>query len=302
MSRSFLEGFFRHRYLLTLPVILGFLAGSYVSLQAPREYMATSSFWADSRIQDDSTIGTTGGQSPPSAGQVALLTQLLTTRQFMSQVVDASPLSDEYRSADPVSADRLLGAVASTIIVGAPGPQLITISVTRNDPWEATELAGTVVATYEHSKIEQTVYRAKARAEFDRRAMDAAERVADETGTRAAQEQFTDAVAAFEASSAAVTNAEAAGLQVVDTPDVAYPQARMKTIIMGAAGGLLAGATLSLFLLILLVARDRSVRKEDDVETLLDLPVVGSVPQVRGLSRRNRGTQAHPSRPVGAGS
>ena len=302
MGRSYLEAFFRHKYLLILPIIVGFFAGTFVAMQAPRAYLATASFWADSRIQDDTTIGTTGGQSPPSAGQVALLTQLLTTRQFMSQVLEVSPLAAKYRAADPVTADRMLGEVASTIMVGAPGPQLVTISVTRNDPYEATELAQVVVEQYESSKIDQTLKRAKARETYDRRQMESAERVLDETGTRTAQQQYTDAVAAYEASSVAVTNAQSNGIQVVDEADVAYPQARMKNVLMGAVGGAFAGVTISVILLVLLMARDRSVRSERDVESLLNLESVGSVPQVRGLGPSARGAQRRPSRPVGAGS
>ena len=69
---------------------------------------------------------------------------------------------------------------------------------------------------------------------------------------------------------------------MVDKPDRAWPQARKKTLlIMGAVGGMMAGATLSLLALLVLMARDKTVRDEQDAARALSLDVVGAVPLTR---------------------
>lgn len=288
MSRSYLEAFFRHRLLLILPIALGLVTGAVLAFQAPRKYATNASFWADTRVPAESTMGTTGGQSWPSSGQAALLQQYLNTRSFMSSVVAISPLAENFRASDTISADHLLAKVAGDVAVSTPGPQLVVLTVTTTSPEESKGVAAAVLKQFEEVQIAQTVTRAKAMAEYNRQQVDSARRALDRSANDRTREQYAAARAAYEASTAAVTSAAAAGIQVIDKPDLALPQARLKTLVFGAAGGMLAGFTLSVLALLLLMTRDRSVRGEADAQTLLGLTVIGTIPQVKRMPAADR--------------
>ncbi|MGB7963887.1 MAG: hypothetical protein WCF12_13160 [Propionicimonas sp.] len=301
MSRSYVETFFRHKYLLLLPIVLGLVVGTALAFQAPRKYVSNASFWADTRVPEESTMGTTGGQSWPSSGQAALLQQYLNTRSFMSSVLQVSPLAEEFRAADAISAERLLATVAGEVAVSTPGPQLVIVTVTTTDPEEAKGVASAVLTQFEEAQIAQTVTRAKARVEYDRQQMQSARRALDRSENDQTRDQYAAAVAAYEASAAAVNSAGSSGIQVIDKPDLALPQARRTTIMFGAVGGMLAGFTLSILALILLMTKDRSVRGESDAQDALGLDVVGSIPHVKRMPAPDR-TGARVDPLVGLGS
>lgn len=283
MSRSYVEALFRHKYLLILPIVLGLAVGTALAFRAPRKYVANASFWADTRVPEESTMGTTGGQSWPSSGQAALLQQYLNTRSFMSSVVGTSPLAEEFRASDTLSADRLLTTVAGEVAVSTPGPQLVVLTVTTTSPEEAMGVATAVLKQFEEVQIAQTVTRAKALAAYNHQQVESARRALDRSANNRTREQYAMARAAYEASTAAVTSAASAGVQIVDKPDLALPQARRTTLMFGAVGGMLAGFTLSVLALILLMARDRSVRGEAEAESLLGLEVIGTIPHVKHI-------------------
>ncbi len=302
MNRSYVEAFFRHKFLLCLPIALGLVVGSALAFRVEREYLANASFWADAPVTEASTNGTTGGASPPAAGESTLLMQMLATRAFMRSVVQASPLAEDYAAAAPVEADQMLGTVASTIAVTVSGPQLVGVTVTRTDPVEATGLAQAVLSEFEQAKIDLSVNRAKSALNYQRRVLEAAEDAAENSNDRETTQRLADARAAFDTANVAVVNAESSGLQIVDHPDLALPQARMKTIAFGGIGGMMAGLTVSLMALILTMARDRSIRNER-AATALGFDVIGSVPNVK-WKRRSRSEQkaTKDRQPVSIGS
>lgn len=288
MTRSYLETVFRHKYIVIMPILIGFLVGAVVSLQVPRSYEAAATLWTDTAVPNESTVGTTGGQSPPSAGQVLLLNQLLQTRSFMRSVVNASPLADEYAALDSLNRDRLLWAVAATITTSTPGPQLVSMSVEADDPDEATGLAQAVLEEFDRAQLQQAEQRASAQAEYQKRRLEAAQQALADSPNEETSDAYAAALAAYEQSVARVAAPTPTTVTVVDQPDTAYPQPRMKTLVIGAGGGLMAGATLSLMALILLMSRDRSVRGEGDA-VIAGLDVVGSIRHVEGSDR-------HPTR------
>jgi uncharacterized protein involved in exopolysaccharide biosynthesis len=279
MARSYLETFFRHKYLLMLPVVLGFVVGAFFAFQVPRSYVAGASIWADTNVPDPTTVGTTGGQTPPSAGQAALLTQLLATRSFMQSVVETSPLAQEFGQMDQLQADQLIGEVASTISVATPGPQLMTVSTKRKDPAEAIGLASAVVTQFEQAQGQELTNRAKAQVQYDKKRLEAAQQaLRDAPRSDAIQSLYAEAAKAYSASTLNLAALQTSGVRVLDEPTGAYPQARRKVLLFGAAGGLLAGLTVALLGLILLMARDRAVRGEDDLESL-GLELGGTLPR-----------------------
>ena len=308
MSRSYLETFFRHKYRSCLPIVLGLVLGAGLALKADRDYVSSATFWADAPVPQPSTNGTTGGASPPSAGESTLLMQMLATRTFMRSVVEASPLAQEFNrlkgggDAEKVAADYMLGSVGATIAVGVSGPQLVTVTVTRKDPEEATGLAAAVLSEFERAKIDLAVNRAKAEVNYNRRVLEAAQNAQEDSDDRSTEDRLADAQGAFDEASVNLIAAESTGLQIVDHPDLAVPQARMKTVAFGGIGGMIAGFTLGILALILLMARDRSLRNEPDAATALGLDVVGSVPNVK-WKRRSRPSQPREvaQQPVGVG-
>src|SRR5262249_21731197 len=86
-----------------------------------------------------------------------------------------------------------------------------------------------------------------------------------------AQQNYSDAAKAYNESAAAYTQANAAALEVLDSPNQAFPQSRRKKVIFSTVGGLLAGLSISVVTLLLLVARDRAVREEGDLQQTLGL-------------------------------
>lgn len=288
MGRSYLEALFRYKYLLMIPIVLGFVAGTVVAFQAPRKYLVGATIWADTAVPYETTVGTTGGQSPPSAGQATLLTQLLGTRSFLASVIQVTPMADDYRAASPVDRTYQLYELSGSVQVGTPGPQLLSVSVIREDPDEAISLTEAVLTQFEQYRMDEAVQRAKAVQAYQLRQLETAQEGLDNSeGSRAAESAYADALSAYEQSSLDVQMAQTSGMRLVDPPDLALPQARRKTLMLGAVGGAIAGLTVSLLALILQMARDKSVRGEREAADVLGLEVVGSIPSVGRDHRRD---------------
>jgi uncharacterized protein involved in exopolysaccharide biosynthesis len=284
LGRTYLETFLRHKLILILPVLVCLVVGTALAFRAPREYVAGASLWADTRVPEISTVGTTGGQSPPSAGQATLLMQLLGTRTFTEAVAQVSPLADDYNRADPISAASILAGIRGSATVLTPGPQLMTLSVMSHDPDEAIGIARAIVEQYNLALVDQATTRAEAQVDYNRTQLEVAQNALEESDTESTQAAYAEAAAALNASTADLSIAASTGLRVVDEPDIAFPQARKKGIIFGAAGGFMAGAALALVALVFLMARDRSLRGEDDVAAA-GLDIGGSIP---AFGRRER--------------
>jgi uncharacterized protein involved in exopolysaccharide biosynthesis len=86
------EAAFRHWALLLAPVLLATTLGVAFALSRPPSYVSSSSIWADKPISDESSVGTTGGDTPPSGGQQALMGNYLATRAFLLSVAADSPM------------------------------------------------------------------------------------------------------------------------------------------------------------------------------------------------------------------
>lgn len=283
MTSRYLEMFFRHKYLLCLPIVLGLAVSSAFMLRLERDYVASSSFWADSPVPQESTNGTTGGASPPSQGESALLTQMLGTRAFLMDVVQASPLATDLGT-DEIENNRVLASVARSIEVSTPGPQLVYVDVTGKEPAQAVGLADAVLSQFSKARMDLAVQRARETLAYQQRVLEQAEAASQGMDPESPPRELSDARTAYNDAQAALAAAESSHLNIVDEPIQAVPQGRMKKMALGALGGMLAGAILSLITLILLVHRDRSLRKEEDAESL-GLTVVSAVPEVASQRR-----------------
>lgn len=305
VRRSYIETFFRHRVLLMLPLVLGFLVGTVFAFIQPREFKAISSVWIDAPVPAGSSVGG-GGNTPLSTGQSVLLTQYLATRTFLTAVAENSPVSEKFKQAGPDEADKILAKLAGSVSVSTPGPQLMTVTVTAKGASEATGTAEALLAQFERFQITDMHRQVQSQADYDKSQLDSAaaalkeaehqlDQVRGSSSGRAndpaaaaavaavelAQKAYAEAATAHGNSSLALAASESTGLRVLDNPDRAYPQARKKTLLIGAVGGMMAGATLSLLALLVLMARDKTLRDEQDAARALSLDVVGAVPLTR---------------------
>jgi uncharacterized protein involved in exopolysaccharide biosynthesis len=313
VKRSYVETFFRHRLLLIAPVLIAFVLAAAYGLQQPRSYVAAATLWTDRRIPADSTIGTSAGSDTPSAGQQALLTSLLASRTFMLKVAKDSPLADQLNGPQ-LDVDLALARAAATVSVATPGPQVMAVAVKQPTPELATGVAAAVIRQFMQEEEHRIRARASAQITYDRQQLATADKAvraaeaalaayaqshpgvgpgrqsdsAESTLVGAlalAQQNYSEAAKAYNASTAAYTQANNAALEVLDRPDQAFPQARKKVVIFSAAGGLIAGLSISILALLLLVMRDRAVRDEDDLQQALGLRAVGTIDE---FSKRRR--------------
>lgn len=294
MTRSYLEMLFRHRRLVLAPVVIAFLLGTGLALVSPRKYQAQASLWADSSITAASTIGTSGsadGQDPPSTGQQALFAELVGTRGFLLEVAQASPLAKTFTGISDQQVDRKLTALRATIKSETAGPHILNISVSRPSAAQAEQLDTVLVAHFLTDQEDLLRRRAQTEITYLKQQLDAAQAdvvAASKTGIQSgaladavlqtAQQQRLEAQQNYEKAKAATAAIGNEGvLYVRDKPDNAVRLSRLKTLVLGAFGGLLAGLTIGLITLVVLMARQRSATTDSELEALLGLPVIGTI-------------------------
>ena len=291
MTRSYLEILFRHKVLVLAPVLVAFLLGTTFAFLQPRQYSAEASLWVDTAVTDESTIGTSGGEEPPSTGQAALFSELVGTRGFLLDVVEDSPLRRSFEGLSDQQIDRKLTALRALITSNTAGPHIFKISVAQKTPEDAKTLTRVMVDHFLEDQDELLRRRAETQTSFLKTQLDAAEQAvadANDTGIapsaladavlQTAQQQRLEAQQDYEralAATAAIGNEGV--LYVRDAPDSAVRQSRLKTLILGAGGGLFAGLTVAAITLVVLMARQRSVTTESELEALLGLNVIGTI-------------------------
>jgi uncharacterized protein involved in exopolysaccharide biosynthesis len=280
-STSILQTLRRRWLVLVVPIILCALVASAVAALQPREYSVSSTVWVDTPVPEAPTAGSASTTLSPAAGQLTLLTQLLTTREFVGAVAEQSPYAEDYRSADPLGRLRLTSQIAGMISASTPGPQLLAISTTGDEPERAVALAQAVLQQFQAAQAQIVSTRAKAQMEFDRQQLEAAQRslaaASSQPGSASlevAQAQVLEATAAYSASSQLANALSASDLRVVDEPVVAVPSARMKKTVVGGLAGVLAGFTLSALLLLWFLVNDpkRRIASKAHDEEVRDLP------------------------------
>ena len=318
MKRTYLELFFRHRLLLTAPLLIALVAGAAWGLTRPRSYEATASVWTDAPIPNDSTVGTHSvNDSPPSAGQQALLTELLATRSFLLAVAQDSPMANEMRGRSANEVESALSAMSSKIQVGTAGPQVVTVRVKDTNPQMATGVANGLVTQFIAAETDRIRRRANAQLAYDKQQVterakavstaqaalarytrdhpnagpsDGTVTQLTATVTTAQQGNATAAEAVTKDNALLAHPADNSVLEVIDQPTHAYPQSRQKALLIGGIGGVLAGGTIVVLAMLLLMARDNSVRQESELEAQA-LTVVGTIGELpsRRCARRREG-------------
>jgi uncharacterized protein involved in exopolysaccharide biosynthesis len=307
VKRSYLETFFRHRVLVTAPLLAALVLAGFYGTSAPRKYAAAVTVFADTAITSDSTLDTgSTSNTTPAANQQAIFTEFLGTRSFLLQVMQQGPGADRFAHLNADAQDAALAALAKSVTITAAGPHVLTISLRDTDP-QVHEVANLVATTLIATERGALSDRYHSQVDYDRRQVSAAandlkdaRNALQKQGAHAsdavlsqltgavtqAQQQYSDASAQLAKSSAALAQVDDDSvLRVVDKADRSVPQARRKGLIFAGAGGLLGGSAISLCLLMLLTAADRSVRRSVDLEQSLGLNVVGITGE---FSRRSR--------------
>lgn len=327
MQRSYVSVFWRHPFLVCLPVVLAFLVGAGLGVTAQRHYVAAASVWADSPVPDPSTVGTTGGTAPPANGQQALLTQLLASHGFLVDVATSGRLPGFADLRDPVEVNAALAQLAASVTMAVPGPNVLSLGVQQDDPASATRVAAALVDRF--LSVQRAALRLRGQSQLNFAKAQVASRstalstaratlsryLADNPGSQAvgdsqgdglrtaviqAQDQYARAVSAV---SDATAQASLAGdqsvLYVLDAPTQATPTSRRKPALLGGIGGLLAGSAVAMGLLLLLMGRDRALHDEREVEQVLGLPVAAVVSELP-RQRRQRDAAREPRQGRGA--
>jgi uncharacterized protein involved in exopolysaccharide biosynthesis len=314
--RKYVHAFLRHKILLTLPIVLAFVASMGLTLRQPKSWMSGATLWADSAVPNDSTVFAPSDPTP-AAQTAGLFQELLHTRSFLMKVAGSQSAAGFLEGAIAPFDDITLGKVAGSVSVGTPGPQLVTLAVTAKDPEAATGLTTAFVEEFRRELTSTVQNRNQELLDFQQQRLEGASKALDN-----AQRQLTaymadhpdsvpgrdstltqlegDLVAAQDAYSTAqseVNDAQLAlsvgtsssSLRVVDEPKLpTYPQSRRTAIMFGAVGGLVAGGAITLLLLLFFVATDASAREAGDIERDLGLRVLGSIEQVRSGRRTVR--------------
>jgi uncharacterized protein involved in exopolysaccharide biosynthesis len=310
--RRYVQAFFRHPFLLTMPIVLAVAIGLGYQVRQPRSYNAAASMWCDVPVPNQSSIFS-GTSELPSASQSVVLTELLATREFLSKVGQNGPWAG-YLAAHPgADGDRLLFQLASQVSVSTPGPHVLAISTKGASPGDALALAKAVSDAYvaevndtQRSRAQSSVGFYKLQVGQAQTALTAAQDkltkyLAANQGsgplgalTDATVTQLTQAVsvaqsnydlAASHLTDAGVglsTVADSGVLRIFDAPrTTGLPVSRKKKLVFGGVAGIFAGALVSLFTLLFLVVGDRAVHGTGDVEDLLGMQVVGTIDQFK---------------------
>lgn len=307
----YIETFFRHKVLLLTPLVLTLLLSVwYVSTQSTT-YTATSTVWFDNQLPNPGYLDAPGTGAPPANQAQTLLTQLLTTRDFLLKAADKGPLAAYVRSqgGDPKSAeDRIAGTLGPAVSASAVGPQILQVWMTNRDPKLAQQQLAAVVDEYFdyvktlRSAREQALvdyYKPRLDSATDALANAHAAQIAyleahpaaggvgasDPTygaltsDVSTAQTQFAAVQTAYTQADQALTTEQAAvSSHVIDPPGAATASSKSKAAIFAGAAGLFFGLLLGLLGLIALTAADTAARRREDVEmTGGDLQVVATI-------------------------
>src|SRR5437588_13108711 len=112
----YLETFFRHRLLLTLPIAIAIVGTLGFVAQQPRVYSASVKIWVDRSAYG--LTATDNAYLTPAQEQAEVITELLRTRAFCLSVGAQGKLTEELRS----QAAGATGPVAKLQALVSPNP------------------------------------------------------------------------------------------------------------------------------------------------------------------------------------
>src|SRR4051812_42642515 len=104
-----METFFRHRLLVTIPLLVAVGLAAFYGTGAPRKYAAAVTVFADTAITSDSTLDTSPtSNTTPAANQQAVFTEFLGTRSFLLEVMQHGSGAALFARMSPDAQDAAL--------------------------------------------------------------------------------------------------------------------------------------------------------------------------------------------------
>jgi uncharacterized protein involved in exopolysaccharide biosynthesis len=310
--------FRRHKLIVIAPVVLALLVGLGFELMSPRQYQAQGALWADSPVPGNTTVFSTSppSQTPASQG-ASVLSELLTTNQFLAALGPRSPWA-AYLRAHPQDVDKVFASLPKDTTVSVPGPQVIGVTYQSSDPATAVPMARAIMDTFVAQLVSLQKQRDQQQLTYDKQNLDTAQKALDYSQNQltqylsahpqapgatvdptvtqlsgnvaTAQQAYGQAVANYNSSQLGLSSAaDSSQLHVIDKPDAANALGRKKKIVYAGVGGLFVGVVISLLLLSWLVSRETAPWDAEDVEEELGLTVVGSIEKLPSPRRQDRG-------------
>jgi len=310
---KYVEILFRHRlrFLILLVVLPAELAFACIFL-FPHQ-TAASSLWVDTPAFITVPGATIGWNTylTPAQNTVDSLNQLRSTDSFVSALGVKLDAKTTFRDAD--ERDSVLSSVTSDMAVTAPGSHLVVITYTcphepicTNVVTAAEELYRESLTAQQSAQIDvaikfytEQLALAQTTLTADQKAL--TEYMNEHPGVKTADASLNpqldkliravqadqDEVAGFEAkldnvklAAAAITELDKTVLQVVDKPHIvggrfsALPKKQM--VVAGVAA-----LAIGFAVLVLMAWSDRSSREPSELENILKLPVVVTIPDLR---------------------
>lgn len=318
MLRKTLEVIFGHLRqlfaLLMLPVVIS-LGVVYVM---PRSYQATATLWALRRYEIVGATGPESDLlSSPSSTQATALQELLQTHAFALAVADEANLAatlDPSARANPQQRDDALYAdISKNVVVTDQGYNLFTIAYTSKNIGVVKNVVQAVITNYGLQSNGYSVAEGQRLLQAYQAQLSTAKQNAASAAQAAAQylkdhgENATQGAADAEyqllngqaqQAQATLLNLQNAITQVnqelttigtgadglflvIDTPQIPDRSvSRLKTILLGGGVGLGLALLASAIFILVLVRRNHAIASPDDVDRVVQLPVVMQVPEL----------------------
>jgi uncharacterized protein involved in exopolysaccharide biosynthesis len=333
----YLETYYRHRLLLTVPVAVVLLIVTVWLLIQPPSYDSTVRLWAEKQ-----TVVPNANDNPyltPAQTESAALTELLATQYFCVKVGMRTPLAETLSAptrpgpaqsllsqvglgrASPHTPtqqeldDQLFAVISKQTTVLAAGPQMVTITFRADTPEMAAQVAQGIANQFIDESLASQRVQVEAAVQFyDGQVKQAAAQLADadakvdsylaahpdqrsntavadatltqlnrtDEGLRTRYQDLMSKRDQAQQDQAALTQVGLGGIRVLDkaTAPGAASSGKRLAIEAGAVGlGLSLVIVVAGILLLTLI--DSTVRRPEEVEQVLDLRFVGSVPRLR---------------------
>jgi capsular polysaccharide biosynthesis protein len=298
----------RYKYLLIVPfaVILP-VAIIFAALQRTSNYTSWSNLWVEQPLSP--TVDSGNSFLTPAQNRANDLTELLATDSFTMKVAQKANLPTGTETEKNTS----LAAIRSGTSASATGRQLVSVSHTDNNPADAHRIADAVVTTYIADTDARTKVLIQQAVLFDQSNVDAAQKaLADAqsavTGYHGSggstDPQLTSLISSAQAAQATLNDANKqlrSDQQLLESPGTTNlmsvtdqastptsPDGVKKTkLLMFPAAGMLLAISLAAALFGFVLRTDNSIRVAEDLQALPGLLLLGSVPDVSNLKKRN---------------
>jgi uncharacterized protein involved in exopolysaccharide biosynthesis len=314
----YMRTFRRHKLLIILPVVLALVIGVGYEYSSPGHYQASGTLWADEPVPNSSSLFSQTPPNPSPASQAAsVLSELLATDQFLAKVGPRSPWA-AYLRQHPDALHTVFASLQKNTSVGALGPQVVGVTYQSTDAATTAPMVRAIMdafvaqlVTLQKSRDQQQINYDKQNLQSAATALSSAQdqlrqylfahpqapgATVDPTVTQLsgnvaqAQTLYGSAVSNLNSSQLGLSSvADSSQLHVIDAPSAAASQGRKKKLAYAGIGGLFAGLVIAILLLSWLVSKDTSPWNAEDVEDELGLTVVGSIEELPGPRRRERG-------------